>query len=207
MFVTVEGVDGSGKSTQIRQLAHCLKQLGHAVFSTYEPGGWGEDELRRLLLRGGLQHPKSELLLFCADRLEHWTRVIKPHLDQGYIVLCDRYSDSTVAYQCFARGNGEADALRALELFDLLEVPKPDVTFYLKLDPLAAWKRRSEHNDAFEREGVEFQRRVAGGFDWLARREGNRIVTVDGAQPVEVLAAGLADCLVRRKPTPVDGCR
>ncbi|WP_114312912.1 dTMP kinase [Thermus caldifontis] len=185
-FLTLEGLDGSGKTTQARLLARFLEEKGIRVLLTREPGG-GLKGVRDLLLKGGALSPEAEYLLFSADRAEHVRKVILPALEEGYWVISDRYLDSSLAYQGYGRG---------LPLPWLLEVArratldlKPRLTFLLDLPPEEALKRVATP-DRLERTGLEFFRRVREGYLRLAKAEPERFRVVDATRPVaEVQAA------------------
>ncbi len=177
MFITLEGVDGSGKSTQVAML---VRELGQRTISLREPGGTDAAERIRWLLADpeAPLDPLAELLLFCAARADLVSRVIRPALDRGRTVVCDRFVDSTVAYQGVARGLG------IVKVRELSEVATgglmPDLTILLQVDP-AVGLGRAQSDDRFEAEGVRFQELVAEGYADIARREPNRVVTVDGS--------------------------
>ena len=186
MFVTFEGIDGSGKSTQIDLLRGALEADGRTVVATREPGGteFGE-HVRELVLAGPEMTPWAEAALFAAARSELVTRVIQPALEAGHDVLCDRYIDSSLAYQGIARGLG-VDAVLQLNLAvtgGLL----PDVTFLLLLDPRVAAGRQVEP-DRLEREGTELQAMVDAAYRELAERFPERIVTIDATGGPETMA-------------------
>lgn len=186
MFITFEGVDGSGKSTQARLLAEHLRDQGRDVVATREPGGTVLGErVREILLGRDAIAPWTETALFAAARAQLVTEVIRPALDRGADVVCDRYIDSSLAYQGLARGLGVE---RVLEL-NLLVIGGllPDRTFLLLVPLDQAAVRRGSDPDRIEREGDEFVARVDSAYRELAGIFAQRIVTVDATQsPGEV---------------------
>jgi dTMP kinase len=187
MFVTFEGLDGSGKSTQAELLRARLVAEGEDVVATREPGGTELGErIRDLVLHGGHVAPWAEALLYAASRAQHVDEVIRPALERGASVICDRYVDSSVAYQGVGRGLGLD---RVLELnLDAVGGLLPDRTFLLLLDPADARTRLTGEHDRLEREGEEFRARVDAGYRELASRFPERIVALDGTRPADVLA-------------------
>ena len=191
MFVTLEGIDGSGKTTQAELLA---KALGDDTVLVREPGGTPASErIRELVADPAIElDPVAELLLFCAARAQLVTEVIRPALDAGRDVVSDRFSDSTAAYQGAARGVSVEVAVSV----NLVATGRldPDVTVLLRIDPeLAAARARGE--DRFEREGVEFQRRVAEAYERLARSDPSRIAVVDGHGDVDEVHARVIEAV------------
>jgi dTMP kinase len=186
VFVTFEGLDGSGKSTQAELLRAALESEGRDVVLTREPGGTELGErIRELLLDGSDVTPWAEAALFAAARAELVERVIRPALERGADVVCDRYLDSSLAYQGLARSLG-IDRVLALNLQaigDLL----PDRTILLLLDP-AECARRSGANDRIEREGHDFRTRVDGAYRELAELFPRRVVPLDANLPADELA-------------------
>lgn len=186
MFVTFEGADGSGKSTQAELLRATLAAGGRDVVLTREPGGTELGEaVRALVLDGPTMGAWAEAALFAASRAEHVEEVIRPALERGADVICDRYVDSSLAYQGIARGLG-VEAVLELNLAvtgGLL----PDVTFLLLLDPDVATGRQVEP-DRLEREGAELQAKVDAAYRELARRFAERIVVIDGARAPDEIA-------------------
>jgi dTMP kinase len=189
MFVSFEGLDGSGKTTQAELLREFLEEQGREVVATREPGGTELGErVRTLLLEGGSISPWAEAALFAAARAELADRVIRPALDRGADVVCDRYIDSSLAYQGLGRGLGLErilDLNRSVtgELF-------PDRTFVLLLDPEeAAARRDGTADDRIEREGTEFQQRVERAYREVAKRFPERVELLDGSLPPQELAA------------------
>lgn len=190
MFIAVEGIDGTGKSTQAQRIAKYLKSLGKDVLLTKEPGGWkGGAELRSLVLSGTLSHPWSEAYIFMLDRAEHVAKVINPAIAKGSIVVCERYHASTLAYQVWGRG-------LAREAFDMLfklsKFPVPDITLLFDLEPVDSLKRVNARGslDNFESEGLEFMNKIRQGYlAQLAENENSWI---------KVSAAGLEDEVFER---------
>ena len=187
MFVTFEGVDWSGKSTQAGLLAGWLAEQGRSVVATREPGGTPLAEaVREVVLHGHDMTPWAEAALYAAARADHVEHAIRPALERGDDVVCDRYIDSSVAYQGFARGLGED---RVLELN--LMVTRgllPVCTFVVFLDADEALRRGSGEPDRIEREGAGFMRKVDEGFRALAERFPERIVSLDGARSADQIA-------------------
>lgn len=189
-FVSFEGIDGSGKTTQLRAAAVWLRGLGFDVVETREPGGSpGAEEIRRLLVEGDPARwsAETEILLFTAARRDHVERRIRPALERGAIVLTDRFADSTRIYQGAARADlrGTVDALHAL----MIGI-EPDLTLILDADPEAALARglgRRSGEDRFEEMGLAFQSALREGYLALARAEA-RCVLVDGGRPQDGVA-------------------
>jgi dTMP kinase len=186
VFVSFEGADGSGKSTQAELLHAALAAEGRDVVLTREPGGTELGEaVRTLVLNGPTMGAWAEATLFAASRAEHVEEVIRPALDRGADVVCDRYVDSSLAYQGIARGLG-IDAVLQLNLAvtgGLL----PDVTFLLLIDPGVATGRQVDP-DRLEREGSALQTKVDAAYRELAQRFRERIVAVDAARPPDEIA-------------------
>lgn len=182
-FVTFEGIDGSGKSTQARLFAEALRAEGHEVVLTREPGGApGAEDIRRLLVEGdpGRWSAETEILLFTAARRDHLECTIRPALAAGKIVVCDRFADSTRVYQGTTRG--ELGPL-VDRLHDLMIGVEPDLTLVIDMDPEIALGRglgRKSGEDRFEEFGLDFQHRLRAGFLALADRFSDRCVVIDG---------------------------
>jgi len=194
VFASFEGLDGSGKSTQADLLRAHLEELGREVVATREPGGTELGEkVRDLLLGGAPISPWAEAALFAAARAELVSEVIGPALDRGADVVCDRYLDSSLAYQGIARGLG-VDRVLALNI-DAIRGVLPDVTFLLLIDPDEAARRSGSASDRIEREGQEFLRAVDKAYRELGSIFGGRIVTLDGSKPPEEIAKEVRDKL------------
>jgi dTMP kinase len=187
MFVSFEGLDGSGKTTQADLLRTRLESEAREVVGTREPGGTELGErVRDLVLHGGHVVPWAEALLYAAARAQHVDEVIRPALERGAWVVCDRYLDSSVAYQGLGRGLGLE---RVLELnLTAVEGLLPDRTFLLRIDPEAIAGRLRRELDRLEREDHAFHARVDAGYQELAARYPERIVLLDGTRPTDELA-------------------
>jgi dTMP kinase len=194
VFVTFEGLDGSGKSTQVELLRQHLSERGRDVVATREPGGTELGErVRELLLQGGEVSPWTEAALFAAARAELVAQVIGPALERGADVICDRYLDSSLAYQGIARGLG-VDQVLALNVNAIRGI-LPDRTFLLMLDADEAGRRQGEASDRIERKGGDFQNAVRTAYAELAAIFPGRVVALDGSRPPEEIAKGVRDHL------------
>jgi dTMP kinase len=196
VFVTFEGLDGSGTTTQAELLRRHLEEAGRDVVATREPGGTqlGE-QVRDLVLHGPNISPWAEAALFAAARAELVAEVIQPALERGAEVVCDRYLDSSLAYQGIARGLG-VDRVLALNI-DAIQGILPDVTFLLLVDPEEAARRSGSASDRIEREGDEFLRAVDRAYRELSSIYADRIVAVDGSRTAEEIAKEVRDKLPR----------
>ncbi len=187
MFVSFEGIDGSGKTTQAALLAAWAREQGHEVVTVREPGGTRLGEhIRELLLDGPEMTAWAEAALFAAARAELAERVIRPALLRGAWVVCDRYVDSSLAYQGSARGLG-VDAVRELNA-TVMGGLLPDQTFVLLLDPGMARARSGGRLDRIEREAEDFMPRVDAGYRELVASAPGRYIVLDGSRPAEELA-------------------
>ena len=201
LFVSFEGIDGSGKSTQAHLLAERLRAAGRDVVLTREPGGSpGAEEIRALVLQGDPDRwsAETELLLFTAARRDHLERTIRPALTRGATVTCDRFADSTRMYQGLSRGDLRAavDSLHAL----MIGV-EPDLTLLIDMDPQAALSRakaRATAEERFEDFGLPLQQRMRAGFLALAREFPARIRVIDGARPQGAVAQDIDIALESR---------
>jgi dTMP kinase len=195
--VTFEGVDGSGKSTQAELLQEWLQKEGRDVVTTREPGGTPLGErVRELLLDGEAIAPWTEAALFAAARAELVDRVIGPALANGSVVVCDRYLDSSLAYQGIGRGLG-VERVLAFNV-EAIRGILPDLTFLLLVDVDEAQKRSATARDRIEREGVAFLSLVDNGYRQLAGLFPQRIVTIDAGRPVHDIAKEVREHLQQR---------
>ena len=184
-FISFEGIDGCGKSTQAKILSEELIACGHKVLLTREPGGSdGAEEIRNLLLTGNTDRwsAETEILLFTAARRDHLERTILPALKNGLAVICDRFSDSTRVYQGVTRG----DLRNLVDQLDSAMIPRqPDITVLIDLDPTISLARaieRSNKEARFEDFGVEMQIKLRKGFLTLAHEFPNRFMVIDGSR-------------------------
>ena len=191
LFITFEGIDGSGKSTQCRLLAETLQAAGREVVLTREPGGSpGAEEIRRLVLEGDPDKwsAETEILLFTAARRDHLERTIEPALVAGKVVICDRFADSTRMYQGLSRGD-----LRATvdQLHDLMIGREPDLTILIDMDPatgLSRAKGRQGTEERFEDFGLSLQEKMRAGFLALAQEFPDRFRVLDGDRALDTVA-------------------
>jgi dTMP kinase len=183
LFMTFEGCEGAGKSTLITHVFDALVKKGLDVIKTREPGGSAiGQELRKLLLESKTLSPRTEVLLFLADRAEHVHSIILPALELGKVVLCDRYTDSTLAYQGAAR-HLDIRQICSFAAHDL----EPHLTLYLDIDPKKGFSRIHRKKDRMEAEGNQFHEKVREGFLNLAKNHTERIVTLDATHPPEMV--------------------
>ncbi|HOE34970.1 MAG: dTMP kinase [Chloroflexi bacterium] len=200
MFITLEGPEGSGKTSQIRELAAYVESLGYEVLTTREPGGTDiGDQIRQVLVRLENQglHPRTEILLFLAARAQLVEQVIKPALSAGKVVLCDRYGDSTLAYQGYGHGL-DLSMLRSMLAFATDQL-KPDLTLLLDLDVETGLQRKrkeAEWNrlDAYE---VAFHQRVRAGYLELCAQEPERWRVIDAGAPKEAVQLAMREAVAR----------
>lgn len=188
LLITFEGGEGAGKTTLINRLSQELEKMGHPVLRTRAPGSLKLGEkIRDLLLHSDDEEitPRSELFLFLADRASHVEREIRPALESGRIVLCDRFNDSTIAYQGFARGLGPSQVVAFCDF--ACNGLKPDLTFYLDLDPEIGLQR-AKHlgpSDRIESERPEFHRKIREAYLLIAKQEPKRVHVLNAAKPPE----------------------
>jgi dTMP kinase len=201
LFISFEGIDGSGKSTQARRLADWLRIRGRDPVLTREPGGApGAEEIRRLLVEGPPERwsPETEILLFTAARRDHLERTIRPALEAGRDVVTDRFADSTRVYQGATRGD-----LRALvdRIHDDAIAVEPDLTLVLDMDPEVALGRglaRKSGEDRFEEFGLSFQQKLRAGFLALVQDHPDRCVVIDATSDPDTIAAHITQVVAKR---------
>lgn len=209
MFITFEGMDGSGKTTQVNLTAEHLTAQGYDVLLTREPGGTAlGDRIRELLLDkdSGAISPRAELLLFNASRAQLVASVIRPHLERGGVVICDRYIDSSVAYQGYGHGIAVQDVI------DTVRVATgglmPDITLFLDIAPEVALQRRAaaslfgEEMTRIDSMELAYHRRVYQGYQDIGAAEGGRWVRIDATLSPEVVQRRIAEALRKRLPKP-----
>lgn len=202
-FLSFEGIDGSGKSTQARRLADALETRGHDVVLTREPGGSpGAEDIRKLLVEGdpGRWSAETEILLFTAARRDHLERTILPALKAGKVVITDRFADSTRVYQGATRGD-----LRGLvdELHAKMISTEPDLTLIIDMDPKTALSRglaRGSGEDRFEDFGLGFQDKLRTGFRDLAKSFPKRIQLIDGNRDADEISAQIQQIVLKSLP-------
>jgi len=192
VFITFEGGEGTGKSSHARDLAESLRKAGRKVVLTREPGGApGAEDIRALLVTGtvGRWSPEAETLLNYAARESHLRETIRPALLRGDLVLCDRFMDSTRAYQGFA-GGGDMELIEALER-KVVGATRPELTLILDVDPELGLKRakgRAGAEDRFEKKGLEFHRKLRDGFLRIAALDPYRCRVIDSSRPYAAVA-------------------
>ena len=195
LFITFEGTDGCGKTTQIEMLKDYFEKQGRTVLLTREPGAKGlGTKLREILLNyDGEVSPVCESFLFLADRAQHVDTIIKPAVARGEIVLCDRHTDSTVAYQGYGR---ELD-IEQINMLNNIATSglKPDLTFIFDIDIDTAQKRVGKNKDRMESAGIEFFKRVRNGYLEIAKQEPERVKVLDGSKSIETIHNELLEIL------------
>ena len=185
LFITFEGADGCGKTTQINLLKDYLENKNYEIITTLEPGGSDiGKKLRQILLHhDGFVSPRAEMFMYLADRAQHIDTVIKNNVEKNKIVLCDRHIDSTVAYQGYGRG----EDIEQINLLNEIatEGYKPDLTFVFDVDSEVAQKRVGNVKDRLESEGLEFHRKIRQGYLELAKKYPNRIKVINSNKTIE----------------------
>lgn len=198
LFITMEGPDGSGKSTQIEAIKNFLEKKGETIIITREPGGTQiSEKIRRLLLdrENNEMDPMAEALLYAAARAQHVSQVIRPALENGIHVICDRFIDSSIAYQGYGRGLGDSVAvINSYAVNNCI----PDITFFMKLNPEVGKSRiKSEERDRIEMEKIDFHNRVFEGYEALEQEYPDRIVGIDATCDIETISAEIISHLER----------
>jgi dTMP kinase len=206
-FITFEGIEGCGKTTQLRLLAGRLASDGYRIVTTREPGGCAiSDQIRSILLDADnrAMQPLTELLLYAAARAQHVAEVIRPALESGNVVLCDRFSDATIAYQSFGRGIGRT----TIDLLSTLacQALSPDLTILIDCEASVGLGRARQRIEAtagpreerFELESLEFHQQVRHGYLELAKREPGRFVVIDGNATPDEIAVVIASRVMPR---------
>lgn len=200
-FITFEGIDGSGKSTQVRRLTQTLETQGIEVVTTREPGGApGAEEIRQLVLTGDPDRwsAETEILLFTAARRDHLEKTIQPALDAGRTVISDRFADSTRVYQGATRGDLRT---KVDQLHEVMIGKEPDLTFIIDMDPATALQRglaRNSGEDRFEDFGLAFQETLRAGFLALANDFSDRCMLINGDRDPDTVAVDIADAYAAR---------
>jgi dTMP kinase len=191
LFITLEGGEGAGKSTAARGLVEVFRAEGAEVILTREPGGTpGAEAIRSLLLGDVPLDPLAQTMLHFAARADHAQNILRPALARGAVIICDRYYDSTMAYQSYGQGVAIEAVAALIRLVDL----HPDITFLLELPPAVAEARlraRAGGSDRYEAMGADFMARVAAGFQSIAASTPGRIAVIDAAQSPEAVVAAL----------------
>lgn len=187
LFITFEGADGCGKTTQLELLRDYLTEFGYDVILTREPGGKGLGEkIREILLNyDGEVSDRCESFLFLADRAQNIDTIVKPAIAAGKIVLCDRHTDSTVAYQGYGRGL-DIDRINMLNSI-ATDGLKPDLTFVFDIDTETAMERVGKNKDRMESAGIEFHKKVRSGYLQLAQKDPQRIKVINASDTIETI--------------------
>lgn len=193
-FITFEGPDGCGKSTQVKLLAEHCRNLGYTVRLTREPGGPSiSEKIRALLLDPENKEmcARAEALLYAASRAQHVEQTIRPAVEDGEVVICDRFMDSSIAYQAFGRELG--DDVRIINEFAVAGM-QPDLTFFLDIDPEKGLMRAASHSkpDRLEQEKLEFHQKVYQGYQKIKEIYSSRYVCLDAEQSIETIAEQIA---------------
>ncbi len=197
-LITIEGIDGSGKSSVAQGLVKCLEERGRTVLLTKEPGGTELGSTLRTILHTQKDRvgDVAEFLLFAADRAQHFEQIIIPALTQGTVVISDRMADSSLAYQGYGRGI-DRDMIKRVNAWAMQQI-EPDIVLYLRVDPAQACKRvRARHQalTSFEREGVDFWQRVSSGYEEIFAARQN-VITLDARLPLAAVCKQACDSVV-----------
>ncbi|MFV0516495.1 MAG: dTMP kinase [Aminipila sp.] len=198
LFISIEGPDGSGKSTQIERIKKFLSDNGMEAILTREPGGTViSEKIRQIILdKSHIEMDyMTEALLYAASRAQHVAEVIKPALNQGKTVICDRFVDSSIAYQGYGRGLGDC-----VEVINSYAVAGciPDITFFMKLEPSIGKKRiREEEQDRLEKEELEFHNAVFNGYLELEKKNSDRIISIDATRGIDEISSEIISHITR----------
>lgn len=199
-FITFEGCEGSGKSTQVKLLKEYLEKLGQKVLLTREPGGTElAEEIRKVILSGKkIDDPLTEFLLISAARRDHVMNKIKPALAEGSFVICDRFFDSSLAYQGFAKGL-DTDLMSAIVNLTIANF-QPDITFLIDIEPEIALERiqkfRSDDNNHYDQMGVDFHNKIRNGFLEVAKQNPKRVVVINGSKSQEEVSSSIKNYFI-----------
>ena len=197
LFITFEGADGCGKTTQLNMVEQFLKEKGYDVVVTREPGALDiGQKIRNILLHhDGIVADSCEMFLFLADRAQHVETLIKPSLEQGKIVLCDRHTDSTIAYQGYARGQN----IKLLQELNSIAVNglKPDLTLLFDVSTEIAQQRVGNEKDRMEATGIEFHKKVRKGYLELQKQNSERIKLINANNSIENVFADVKDIIIK----------
>ncbi len=200
IFITFEGIEGSGKTTQVKLLAEKLQEQGFRVLKTFEPGDTQAGEkIRDLLLSPSINiNPTTELLLYFSDRVQHIEEKIRPAINQGFIVICDRFADSTIAYQGYGRGLS-IELIKELNNI-LLNNFKPDLTILLDLPAEIGLSRNQKINkrDRFEMEDIAFHDKVRRGYLKIVNSEPERFVVLDATEDIAEISQKIYEIVLKR---------
>lgn len=196
MFITFEGIDCCGKSTQLQLIAKFFEHINKNVLCLREPGGtYLAEQIRNILLNSKETiSPKTELLLFNSARSDLLQKEIKPALERGFVVLCDRFYDSTTAYQSYGRGLPLAEVMQCNMI--ATDGLKPDLTFFLDIPyQISVQRSNNRHRDRMENAGKDFFERVIDGYKKIVADEPDRCFTIDGTAPIEVVKSKIIDII------------
>ena len=203
LFITLEGPEGSGKTSAIKIVRERLEKLGYGIVMTREPGGTPiSEQIRNVILdkANTAMDPRTEALLYAASRRQHLVEKIWPSLKEGKIVFCDRYLDSSLAYQGFARGLGVEDILRVNEY--ATEGTYPNITFLFDIDPQLGLDRINQNKDRevnrLDVEKLEFHQKVRNGYLELSKKFSDRYIVIDASRPLEEVADKVFNEIINR---------